>query len=270
MEAVSHTETVPTAPAVEPSTTLRTFRARTKLFPKVEGHTQPEPPPKTDLLTAAPLALHISFGYRQPGADVLMGYALCMFASKNLRSFYYASDPNNLHLVGDGRRPAQGHELYKIKNLFSSGNPWRHLLPSLSSACETLESIALDCSLFWSELAYALGHLKKLKSLACELALLHTEPMYPFQLESEERAGERILQTCSLNDEVTLKGRGLKKNKGKEWLDIGREGIVLPRIEPEVMVMGGDPHSRFATVDMKVCMQVMRRRIAKSRRGCMD
>ncbi|TVY28574.1 hypothetical protein LHYA1_G001922 [Lachnellula hyalina] len=252
---------------IEAGSRLRTPREATDSFPRVKGHRQPSPPPRADLETAAPLALHVYLGYRQHGTDVLMSYALCMFASKNLRSFHFATDANNLNLVGHGRRPAQGQELYKIKNPYSYGNPWRHFLPSLSSACETLEEIVLDCSLFWSELGYALPHLKKLKKLDCEMALLHTEPMFPFELESKERAEERILKTCSLRDEIAQKERGLKKNKGKEWLDIGREGIVLPRIEPEVKTMNGsDPHSRFATVDLKVCVQVIRRRIAKSRR----
>lgn len=251
---------------VEVEARPRTPRKPADSFPRQEGPTQPSPPPRADLETAAPLALHVYLGYRQRDADILMSYALCMFASKNLQSLYFASDPNNLHLIGHGRRPAQGHELYKIKNPYFYGNPWRHLLPSLSSACETLREIRLDCSLFWSELAYALPHLKRLKKLDCELALLHTEPMFPFELESKERAGERILKTCSLGDEGTLKERGLKKNRGKEWLDIGEEGVVLPRIEPVVKTMNADPHSSFATVDMKVCVQVIKKRIAKSRR----
>ncbi|TVY34289.1 hypothetical protein LSUB1_G007194 [Lachnellula subtilissima] len=210
---------------IEASSSLRTPREATDLFARAEGHRQPSPPPRADLETAAPLALHVYLGYRQHGTDILMSYALCMFASKNLRSFYFATDPNNLRLVGHGRRPAQGRELYMIKNPYFYGNPWRHFLPSLSSACETLEEIMLDCSLFWSELGYALPHLKKLKKLDCEMALLHTEPMYPFELESKERAGERILKTCSLRDEIAQKERGLKRIRGRNGWILGRREL---------------------------------------------
>lgn len=196
-----------------------------------------------------------------------MGHALSTFASKSLQSFYFSSDPNNFHLIGDSRRPQQGQDLFKIRNFCSIGNPWRHFLPSLSTAADTLESIILDCSFFWSELAYTLPHLYKLKKLDCELALLHTEPIFPYELESKENASRRILRACELKDDIAEKERGLKKNKGKQWLDIKREGIVLPRIDPECKAMSQDPHSRFATVNMKDCMQVARRRIAKSRRG---
>jgi len=247
----------------EPSTSTRSLRNGREIVPP----TQFELPSKEDLAAAAPLALHVYCGYRKHGADIYMGHALSAFASKNLQSFYFSSDPNNFRLVGDSRRPQQGQDLYKIKNFCSIGNPWRHFLPSWSIAAETLESIILDCSFFWSELAFALPHFRKLKKLDCELVLLHTEPIYPYDLESKESAGRRILQTCQLKDDIAQKERGLKKNRGKQWLAIGREGIVLPRIEPEVKTMSQDPHSRFATVDMKVCMQVARRRIAKSRRG---
>lgn len=252
----------------ETSTTPRTRTLRHSRDPLPPINPQPVAPRQSGLSIAAPLHIHCYSGYRLVQADIRMGYALSMFANKNLKSLYFSSDPNNFSLLGHGRRPAEGHELYKMKNQFFPGNPWRHLLPSLSSVCETLESITLDCSLFWSELAYCLPHLYKLKHLDCELALLHTEPMYPFQLETKEVAGNRILETCLSSENTTKKERALKKNKGKKWIQIDRTGIVLPRIEPEVrdMPMDVTMRDRFNTVDIKVCLQVIRRRIARSRR----
>ncbi|KAF4630942.1 hypothetical protein G7Y89_g7195 [Cudoniella acicularis] len=256
-------------------TTPRVSTLRTPRAPIPRPHPKPqplpEPPARSDLSNSSPLSLHLYFGVKQHRADILMGCALSMFASKNLQSLYYSSDPGNLHLVGNGRRPATGHELYEIRDPYFLGNPWRHLLPSKSSACETLENITLDCSLFWSELAFCLSHLYRLKHLDCELALLHTEHIYPNSLERKEEAGGRILETCLNSEEVTKKERGLKKNKDKRWIDIKKEGIVLPKVEPEVLIMpdlaSSSPLSRFSTVDMKVCLQVGKKRIMRSKKG---
>jgi hypothetical protein len=224
-------------------------------------------PTKEQLSTSAPLSLHLYFGYKQHSADILMGDVLSIFVNKNLQNLYFCSDPNNLYLVGHCRRPAQGHELYKIKNPYFQGNPWRFLLPFLSAACETLEVITLDCSLFWSEIAYVIPHLHQLRTLDCEMTLLHSEPMYPFPLEVKEAAGSRILSTC-LNSEVNLeKERALKKNKGKKWIDIKREGIILPAIEPLHRYMPIQPTIfRWSSVKMPVTLQFMKRLITRSRR----
>jgi hypothetical protein len=81
--------------------------------------------------------------------------------------------------------------------------------------------------------------------------------MYPFPLEEREAAGRRILSNC-LNSEVNLKNeRALKKNKGKKWIDIKREGIILPGIEPSM--------SRWSSVKMPIALQFMKRLIARSR-----
>jgi hypothetical protein len=248
--------------------------SRTRSISLRNGREAPTPPPahpipptKEQLAASAPLSLHIYFGYKQYFADILMSDVLSIFANKNLKNLYFCSDPNNLYLVGRLGPPAQGHELYEIKNPYFQGNPWRFLLPSLSAVCETLEVITLDCSLFWSEIAYVIPHLHRLRILDCEMTLLHSEPIYPFPLEKMETAGMSILSTC-LNSEVNLKNEmALKKNKGKKWIDIKMEGIILPAIEPLHRYMPiGTMTSSLSTVKQQVALQFMERLITRSRR----
>jgi hypothetical protein len=99
------------------------------------------------------------------------------------------------------------------------------------------------------------------------MTLLHSEPMYPFPLEEREAAGRRILSTC-LNSEVNLKNeRALKKNRGRKWINIKREGIILPAIEPLHRYMPIEPTmSRWSSVKMPVALQFMKRLIGRSRR----
>ena len=104
------------------------------------------------------------------------------------------------------------------------------------------------------------------KSLDTELALLRTEPMYSYPLETRERAGQRILDTINCKDKGIVKQKKLKKHKDKKWSEIGEDDVILPKIEPVEKGLGGDPHSRFLTVHMKVCLQVGKGRIAKGRR----
>jgi len=264
----------PTSSSLEKEAPRHNSGSRTPPISLRNRRDAPAPPPahpilptKEQLATSAPLSPHLYFRYKQHSADILMGDILSIFVNKNLKNLYFCSDPNNLYLVGHSRRPAQGHELYKIKNPYFRGNPWRFLLPSLSAACETLEVITLDCSLLWSEIAYVIPHLHQLRILDCEMTLLHSEPMYPFPLEKMEAAGRRILSTC-LNSEVNLKNeRALKKNRGKKWRDIKREGIVLPDIEPLHRYMPIEPSmSRWSSVKMPVALQFMKRLIARSRR----
>jgi hypothetical protein len=224
-------------------------------------------PRRAVISTSMPLALHVYFGHGQPTADILMSCILEMFANKNLQSFYFSSDPNNFQVHGHGRRPAEGRELYQTKNPYAVGNPWRFLLPSISQAYETLQSITLDCTLFWSEIAYCLPHLYKLKLLDCELVLMYTEPFYPFELERRERAREGVTNTLALKDADIVRQMKLKKNKDKKWLDIEIEGLQLPKIEPCKNALGTEPRSRFANVQMEVCLQVRKGRIFKGRRG---
>jgi hypothetical protein len=102
-KGASNTETTPPAPATETNASSRNRSLRNGREIVLPMHAQPEPPPKSDLATAAPLTLHVYVGYRQHEADLLMGHALSMFANKNLTFFYFCSDPNNLNLVGHGR-----------------------------------------------------------------------------------------------------------------------------------------------------------------------
>jgi len=213
------------------STQLRSGRTA------ISRSTHPTPPTEDDLSASTPLSLHLYFGYGQHYADLTMGNILNSFANKNLESLYFCSDPNNFNLVGHARRPAEGRDLYMQRNRYSFGNPWRYLLPTYSSAHETLKSITLDCSLFWSEIAYVLPHLHKLERLDCHLTLIHTEPMYPMLLEGKNEASRRVLDTC-LNSETNMqRERALKKNKAKKWIEISKENIMLPAIEPVVKEM---------------------------------
>jgi hypothetical protein len=255
------------APRHNPGSRTRPISLRNGRDAPAQSPAHPILPTKEQLATSAPLSLHLYFGYRQHSADILMGDVLSIFVNKNLKNLYFCSDPNNLYLVGHSRRPAQGHEQYKIKNPYFQGNPWRFLLPSQSAACATLEIITLDCSLFWKEIAYVIPYLHQLRILDCEMTLLHSEPLYPFPLEKTEAAARRILSTC-LNSEVNLKNeRALKKNRGKKWIDIKREGIVLPAIEPLHRYMPIEPSmSRWASVKMSVALQFMKTLIVRSRR----
>jgi hypothetical protein len=185
-----------------------------------------------------------------------MSRALEMFANKHLLSFCYSSDPSNFEVSGHGRRPADGRELYHTKNQFAVENPWRFFLPSITQAYRTLESITLDCALFWSEIAYCLPHLYKLKYLDCELVLMYTEPVYPIKLERKGRARGRIMDTLALKDSDIVKQKAMKKNKDKNWIDVRDVDVKMPIIEPSKNDMGTVPRSRFASVQMEVCLQV--------------
>lgn len=148
------------------------------------------------------------------------------------------------------------------------GNPWRYLLPSCSAAHETLKNITLDCSLFWSEIASVLPYLHKLEKLDCGLLLLHTESMHPYELEGQEQARHRILDTFLKSEVNMAKERALKENKDKRWIQIPRERIILPKIEPCVKRMPvNQPFSRWHTVDVTVCVQFMKGLIQRSRRS---
>jgi hypothetical protein len=145
------------------------------------------PTPTCPQLTLAPLSLHVYFGYRQFRTDYFMSCALEAFSSSNLQSFFFSSDPNNLHIPGQGRGLAAGRQLN------GKSNPWAPLLPSQSDAYRTLQEITLDCSLFWSENAHFLPHMQELKKLDVELALLYKEPMYPFDLLTKVEAERKVL-----------------------------------------------------------------------------
>lgn len=235
-------------------------------IPLTSTHSRVLLPTKQELFASLPLALHLYFGYGQGHADLLMGVTLSAFANQLLESLYYCSDPNNLNLAGRNRRPTQGNDIFTFGHPFVMGNPWRYFLPSNSAAHDTLKSITLDCSLFWSEIASVLPHLHKLERLDCGLSLLHTESTYPYELENQEQAGHRILDTC-LNSEVNMaKERVLKENKGKRWIQIPRERIILPKIEPSVKQVPVDQQfSLWHTVDVSVCVQFMKGLIQRSR-----
>lgn len=250
-------------------TTSRThsINLRNRRNPKRPRPSHAKPSTKEELSASAPLSLHLYFGYEQSYAGFTMGDIIKAFANKHLETIYLCSDPNNLNLVGHSRRPAEGGALYLPTISHGSMNPWRFLLPSLSSAHETLKNMTLDCSLFWSEIAYVLPHLHKLESLNCYLTLIHTEPVYPMELEGKEAACLRVLDTCLNSDINKQEERALKKNQGKKWIQIAKENIVLPAIEPVVkQIPIGQPHSRWHTVDMKTCMQFMKGLMRRARR----
>jgi hypothetical protein len=255
-------------PSVERSKV--TTRSRANQLPEERPDLQypmSNTPQLADAGASRPLALHVYCNYaRLSRADILMGRALEMFANKHLQSFYYSSDPSNFEVAGGGRRPAYGRELYQIKNQFAMGNPWRFFLPSIAQAYQTLESITLDCALFWSEIAYCLPYLHKLKYLDCELVLMYTEPMYPYKLETKGKARRRIKDTVTLKDSDIAKQKAMKKNKDKKWIDVKDDDVKLPIIEPCKNDMGMVPRSRFSSVQMEVCLQVGKARIAKGRR----
>ena len=135
-----------------------------------------------------------------------MGIALPAFANKHLESLYFCSDPNNFNLVSHNRRPSQGNDIFTFGNPFLMGSPWRYLSPSYTAAHETPKRIALDCALFWSEIASALPYLHKWERLDCGLALLLTEAMFPYELEWKQQAGHHILDTC-LNNKVSIRNK---------------------------------------------------------------
>ncbi|KAL3424850.1 hypothetical protein PVAG01_04131 [Phlyctema vagabunda] len=253
---------VETLPSVSSRTRTVSLRSGRNPAPPIPIH-KPKPSDE-QLQSSAPLSLHIYFGWRQHNAEALWSEALVAFSNNNLQSLYISSDPNNLHLVGHSRRPAQGRQLYTVFN--SRGNPWRHLLPDLTIASDTLRDITLDCSLFWSELAYILPYLNKLQKLDLELAVLHSEPMYPFDLLSKAEAESKVAGTC-LGPKAMVKEKALKKNKNRKWLNITKEQITFSALEPINIQMPDAPHSRHATIVSEVCDQLHEIRLQKSRRS---
>ncbi|KUJ09261.1 uncharacterized protein LY89DRAFT_281924 [Mollisia scopiformis] len=181
---------------------------------------------------ATPLAVHLYCGFEGRFADTILGEVLSVFARPRLESLHFSSEPNNLK-----RRPLTRLELYKAQ--FSS-NPWRHLLPSVSPANETLKRVSLDCSLFWSEFAYVLPHLHALERLNCGLTCLRFEPEpcpVPIEWETREQAHKHILDAC-LNNRV-------EKTQDKKWIQITKDGIVLPNIEPHEQRVLNEADSMF-------------------------
>ncbi|RDW60697.1 hypothetical protein BP6252_12080 [Coleophoma cylindrospora] len=259
--------TSPGADESLPSTSSRTrsISLRSGRNPAPPKPTHSPIPDTTELVSSTPLSLHLYFGWKVHYADTLLSKALQAFANKNLRSISFVSDPSNMHIPGHSRPPATGKQLYLAQNRYGITNPWRHMLPDLTAASETVEEIRLDCSLFWSEIAYVLPFLHKLKKLDCELALLLSEPIYPFHLETKEEAGRRILETC-FSKETKKKEKGLKKNRDRKWLAIATEHVLLPAIDPVARDCPlGATHDRFSSVHKEVCDQLRELRSERAR-----
>lgn len=222
---------------------------------------------------AAPLSLHMYFGYEQYSADNVMAYAIKTFGDKNLQSLYLSSALDNVQLVGNRGRPMTGDGLSGVLDDLEPRNPWTHFLPQRTSVYKTIKSITLDCAVFWSEVANVLPYLSKLERLDCELALLHPPKdslvNMPFEFEGKEQAGRSILETC-LDSEVThQRQRGLDENRGREWIGIKREGIVLPAMEPVAkdVAIVSERSSVCSRVDPRVSTQALDLRAERSRRA---